>query len=145
MEPNTQMSPDQRATEAMRSAGAAMMKVVYDAKVSKSLLDIVQKAEDPAQGIAQAAMTVITEVASKVKGMGQGVAYAAGPVAVAAITELALAAGIIKDDTNILRGAMEQVAMMLKGRQAQPAAQPQEQPGGPQGTIAGGMMQPQEA
>ena len=141
-----QASPeDQRAAAAMKSAGMAMMKIVYDPKASKRILDMVQKAEDPVTGIAQAALLVVGEVARQVKGMGPNVAYAAGPVAVAAITELALMAELIKDDQNILRGAMEQVAVMLKQRQGQPAQTEQApaQQAAPQGIVAGA-MQPQE-
>lgn len=120
----------------LRRIAMVAAKIVYAKPVADSLMQAVESAENPALGLAQAAMMVMREMQGKVKGLDPRVVFAVAPLVIGMIGELAAAAKLLEPSPEILSAALEAVKGELGGgQQEQPQATqgPQGQP--PQGFV----------
>lgn len=127
--------------EGLQRVVVAAMKALYDKTTGPQIIEMVKAAQDPLQGLAQAAYTVITQFAKISRGtMPLAVMLQAAKVIMAMIAEMAEAAGIIEDKAQV-KDALPMLMELIKGGQggaaqgATPAppgamAQPEEQPAG---------------
>lgn len=113
----------------------AVGKVVYGASTRGPLLQMIQAAGDPVQGVAQAALTVVGQLGEQMKGSNPRAAYAAAPVAALMLLEVAEAASLVKFDKALLPQVVEAMQAIAQkregGGQAAPAAQEPEAPAEP--------------
>lgn len=142
MNPQDQQAPS-KDVEAYQRLGIAAMKIIYDANVSKGLIQMMQ-GQEPAQGVAMAASTVIEKLKEQVQGINPGFVYSVAPAVITFLCELGGAAGLFKPDsqlvqqaTEVLQGQLKSQATPQPGQPQQAAAQPQ-QPAAPAGLIAQG-------
>lgn len=120
---------DPKLVQMYQRMGLAMMKTIYDKKMTPQILGMVSGAEDPVSGVVQAAMTVVQGISEKVKGSPPQAAFAILPAAVALIFELADAAKILKYDPSMMQQAQAMVQQKMGGEaQGAPAEQPAAQP-----------------
>lgn len=113
----------------------AAMKYIYSENVTPGIVQAVQSAQDPVQGIVQATKAVVGQVASKAKGINPDVVQRIAVPVAALITELVVKAGV-QDDGSLL----QRVTAALKGGGAPQEQQaPEQAPQEPQGLVAAEM------
>lgn len=139
-EPAAQPGPEDKATETYRRLVLASMKVIYTKEITGELVAMMKAgAENPAEGVAQAASTVLGLLAERVNGIDPKAVYAVTPPVVMLLMELAGTAKLFKPTPEILQQAIQMVGAQA-GQQAPEQEQaPAEQPG-----LIAGQMQPQE-
>ncbi len=116
--------PNDKATETYRRMVLAAMKVLYTKEVTAQLVELMRSgAENPAEGVAQAASTVLGILSEKVNGIDPKAVYAVTPPVVMLLMELAGVAKLFEPTPEILQQAIQMV-----GAQAGQAAPAQEQP-----------------
>lgn len=140
--PGAAPAQDPKALETYRRLGLAAMKVIYDRATSAQLVEMMRAgADNPAEAIAQAAQTVLSQMMERVQGIDPKTVYAVAPAVVAFLMELAQAAKVFEASPEIL-----QQALQMLGQQASQAPAQPEQPQQPQGLVSGAMQpQPMEA
>lgn len=129
----TQPQDDPKALETFRRLGIAAMKIVYDAKVTPQILEILKGAEPP-QAIAQATSLVLEQMKSKVSGVNPNTVYAVAPTVAVMVAELGHAAKLFQPSGALVQQALKIIAQ--KG-DATPAAAPAA-PATPAGLINSG-------
>jgi hypothetical protein len=131
--------------DALRKVTLAERKILYSQPTSDKIVKILQTAPDPAQGIASAAILVLSAMNDAAKGkIPPEVAPQLRMVLLDDLTELAEAAGIdvpegtVESAAQMMTQAAQQVGQMQRGG-PRPAAPQPAAPAQPQGLIAQGM------
>jgi hypothetical protein len=123
----------------------AGMKAIYAEGVSEQLIQMMQKAQNPAQGLATATALIMGELVRQSQGsMPPQVVQPAMMDIMRFIGELAEAAKILDSTPQLIQQALPMAAQMLQQAQQQ-GAQAQAQPGGaqPQPQMPPAAAQPQ--
>ena len=123
-----QGAPKDKATETYRRLVLAAMKVIYAKEVTDNLVEMMRAgAENPAEGVAQAASAVLSQLVERVKGLDPKAVYAVTPPVVIFLMELAGAAKLFKETPEIMQQAIQMVGAQVGGQQQEqaPAEQPQ--------------------
>lgn len=140
MQPAPQAAPAQAPMQggdpSKRIVTAALMLLNQDA-FEKQIIQMIQGAQDPAQGIAQAFVFVLRTLHEKSKGMPMQVLGQAGQPILQEILKLAEAAKVIQISPELLQAVMQAVKAALA-----PAA-PQGAPAAPTQGAPAAPMQPQ--
>lgn len=130
--------PDPKTKEVFQRLLLAAMKYIYSEAVTPNLMQMVQSAKTPFEGVANATKAVVSQIAGKAKGLPPEVANRVAPMIAMLIAEIAVKAGLMQDSPE----SKQQILAALQGG-GQPApqeqAQPQEQPQQPQGLVAAEM------
>jgi len=130
-EPPQEPSMNEKEAEAgkgkTKKLATAVMRVIYDEKISKKLLEMIAKAPDPVQGIVQAVLMVVGIVMSESNKSPKNADQAAAVFALMFVMEMADKAGI--EITKEMAGeAKQKLVEAMRGGQEQPqpgAEQPQ--------------------
>lgn len=109
---------------------AAQRLIYSDSKTAQGLVQMVAKAKDPAQGIAQAVGAIVSRIAEQVKGVPPEVVHRISVPVAYMIAELALQAGVIEDTPEFQKAMVSAVI----GQGGEPAQDTQE--GAQQGAAA---------
>lgn len=116
---------DPNAQQATRSLGLAMMKRLYDKKITPELLNVIRGSEDPVAGVAQAAMMVVDglDQSQQAKSLPPKSMMAIATAAVVFLFELADAAKILQSNPAMIQKAQAMLQQKMGGQQqAAPAA-----------------------
>ena len=129
--PPQAQAPAQGGDQSKRIVTAALMLLNQDA-FEKQIIQMIQGAQDPAQGIAQAFVFVLRTIHEKAKGMPMQALGQAGQPILQEILKLAEAARVIQISPELLQAVMQAVkaALAPAAPQGAPAAQPPMQPQG---------------
>lgn len=111
-------APNPQALEAFKHIIAAAGKVIYHKEISAQLLRMVQSAEDPVAGAAQATLTVLEQIKTQVKGVHPNFVYTAAPAVASMLLELAGAAKLVKFDEETISQVTQAIVETLKSRGA---------------------------
>ena len=107
--------------EFFRKMTLSAMKIMYDKGVAPGLLKMMQEGE-PADAVARTAYTILDKLKETVKGTDPKAVYAVAPAVVALLLEMAVKAGIIKNDPAIMKAAMAALADLIRNEEG--AGQP---------------------
>ena len=125
-----------QAPPELQRIGLAVQKIVYNPKIADGLVQMIQQAGDPIQGIAGATMVVLQKIMQSAKGIDpEQLSVIAGTAAAAHVAVLAQAAGLVKLDDKTIPAVLQAMAGQGQGGQ-------QEQQAQQGGMIAQQMQQP---
>jgi hypothetical protein len=121
-----QVNPQtQKYADVLQRIVVAAGKIVYgDQKTAAGIVQLVSQAEAPEEGLAQATMLILGRLSEQMKGMNPSVVFAAAPMVVGMIAELAQAAKVVEPTPELLSAALEKVKAQMAGGQPQQAAAP---------------------
>lgn len=156
-QPNPQGQPalDPQKQNMLQRLILAAGKLIYASpQTAQQLVAMVKQGQDPKQGIVQATMAILDHLKTQLKGIDPATAYSIAPPLSMMIAELAVAAGVMKEDPKLAAELRPMLMQAIQQRMGQGAAPTAAQPGTPQAAPQGqpqaqgivqGQMQPQGA